>query len=554
MSSLCNPQESAEMLEHAENRRRRPGMWMWITLVLLEVFCFSTTWTTNWCENVLAECRGNPATWTRCYEERILTCKQRGRSPMPGFRRKSVPTSLEAKVNVTDNVRVQIPPSALQKIRGAAASEEVTVVASLLNSTLFETPPEQKAKDESPQQPDNKPPSVLGWAVLSVRSGTNPVKNLTEPIKLTFNFDEKVHHGMCVFWKESESPGGKGEWSTDGCQTTRSGDEFICSSSHMSFFAVLVNQEMSVGAAHSRNLSYITYVGSALSVIFAFISFFIYSLLRRRGRSEKAIAIHMHLTGALLCLHLSFLLCSLWFQMLEDQEDGWVCKGLGLILHWSLLATLAWLALEGFHLYLLLIRVFNISVERYILKLSLLGWGFPTLAVLACGISGVYGKYNLELMDEEKSNSTAPICWMSSEFQHRQVVGYITVGFLCLVVLYNTCMLALVVFKIYLSRGDGLGFKSSSQWRKEKNENGLDLWKKCVAVLILSCVLGLPWGLASTTYISLSGVYVFTILNSLQGLFMFLWSVSLLCKSQSHKSPASKDLSTQKMITVSSSN
>lgn len=44
----------------------------------------------------------------------------------------------QAKVNVTDNVRVQIPPSALQKIRGAAASEEVTVVASVLNSTLFE--------------------------------------------------------------------------------------------------------------------------------------------------------------------------------------------------------------------------------------------------------------------------------------------------------------------------------------------------------------------------------------------------------------------------------
>lgn len=83
----------------------------------------------------------------------------------------------------------------------------------------------------------------------------------------------------------------------------------------------------------------------------------------------------MHLTGSLLCLHLSFLLCSLWVWLMKEQEAGWVCRGLGLFLHWSLLATFTWMALEGFHLYLLLVRVFNIYVRRYLLKLSLVGWG-----------------------------------------------------------------------------------------------------------------------------------------------------------------------------------
>lgn len=52
-----------------------------------------------------------------------------------------------------------------------------------------------------------------------------------------------------------------------------------------------------------------------------------------------------------------------------------MCRALGLILHWSLLASISWMALEGFHLYLLLVRVFNIYVRRYLLKLSLVGWG-----------------------------------------------------------------------------------------------------------------------------------------------------------------------------------
>ncbi|RVE74879.1 hypothetical protein OJAV_G00026610 [Oryzias javanicus] len=511
---------------------RRQKFEMWIALVLISSACFSLSQAVNWCENVLTECQNsNLSFWPK-----LRTTS---------FVQKDFNSSKEAAVDVTANVKVWIPPSALQKSRGAETEHMVRMVASVLNSTLFKSRPQRKGRMGSPQQPDDKEDSILNWTVLSVRSGTSPVKNLTEPIKLTFKYTEKVEHGVCVFWKMPEKLGEIGKWSTDGCQTTRSGDEFICSSNHMSFFAVLVNPDISVGVEQVKNLSYITYVGSALSVVFASISLVIYICALRRGRSEKAIGIHMQLTAALLFLHLSFLLSSLWFQMLKNQEDGWICRGLGLVLHWSLLATLTWLALEGFHLYLLLIRVFNIYVRKYVLKLSLLGWGFPTLAAVACGVSGVYGKFDLEFRDSKDSNSTSPMCWMSSGFKHRQVVGYVTVGFLCLVVLYNACMLALVVFKLYGIRSGRRG------WSKMKRENGSQLWKDCATVLGLSFVLGLPWGLTSTTYVSLTGIYAFTILNSLQGLFMFLWSVALSCKSQSDCSSTVKDPSSQKMMSTS---
>lgn len=109
-------------------------------------------------------------------------------------------------------------------------------------------------------------------------------------------------------------------------------------------------------------------------------------------------------------------------------------------------------------------------------------------------------------------------CWLSSQFPQRLLVSYITtVAFPCLVILANSCMLGLVLFKLWgLRRGSG-GGGSSSGWKKMSKENGSRLWKDCVTVLGLSCVLGLPWGLAGATYVSLPGIYVFTILNSLQG-------------------------------------
>lgn len=125
--------------------------------------------------------------------------------------------------------------------------------------------------------------------------------------------------------------------------------------------------------------------------------------------------------------------------------------------------------------------------------------------------------------------SSIPRCWMSSEFSLRHLVAYITVGFLFFVVLCNSCMMLLVVFKIRGLRG-GKGDYECSDWKKMNKENTSRLWKDCATVLGLSCMLGLPWGLASFTYATLTGIYLFTILNSLQGQYMRLYiSILFIC-------------------------
>lgn len=107
---------------------------------------------------------------------------------------------------------------------------------------------------------------------------------------------------------------------------------------------------------------------------------------------------------------------------------------------------------------------------------------------------------------------------MSSNFAHWHLVSYITtMAFPCLVILCNCCMLVVVVSKLWLLRRRHCRVESSSIWKKMNKEKGSRLWKDCATVVGLSFVLGLPWALAATTYISLTGIYVFTVLNSLQG-------------------------------------
>lgn len=177
-------------------------------------------------------------------------------------------------------------------------------------------------------------------------------------------------------------------------------------------------------------------------------------------------------------------------------------------------------------------------------------------------------------------------CLIRKEFT---AAAYITMMALpWLMLLFNSCMLGLVVFRLWALRK-----RCEAGWEKVNAENRSRLWKDCATVLGLSWVLGLPWALLNITS-SLVGMFVFTILNSLQGqclcvrvcrcmcvrerdnnktvhfaptifwmshlffllsgVFMFLWSVALSCKSRSEENSPSRDPSSQKIMTTSFNN
>ena len=82
--------------------------------------------------------------------------------------------------------------------------------------------------------------------------------------------------------------------------------------------------------------------------------------------------VHINLAVALILLNVHFLPSQ---AVAAQSSPPGLCLYVALGLHYSLLATFSWMALEGFHLYILLVRVFNIYISKYLLKLSVVGWG-----------------------------------------------------------------------------------------------------------------------------------------------------------------------------------
>lgn len=92
---------------------------------------------------------------------------------------------------------------------------------------------------------------------------------------------------------------------------------------------------------------------------------------RQRFKSEDAPKVHVALSISLFLLNLAF-----FINVGHGREPSdATCWARGAIFHYFLLCTFTWMGLEAFHLYLLVIKVFNTYFGHYFLKLSLVGWG-----------------------------------------------------------------------------------------------------------------------------------------------------------------------------------
>nr|XP_023673615.1 adhesion G-protein coupled receptor G1-like isoform X1 [Paramormyrops kingsleyae] len=500
-----------------------------LRLILLLLFLFSSIIYTlpEPCNNVMPYCEANKTLpWMRkgcrnsfrCYEEYIATCTiGRGRT-FPRIRGildayiRDFDSAEEVTKHTIGGPSIHVPSRVMN--RSWTPGKRVAVM--LFNSTLFEGVNDSE---------------FLGNHVISVKVGHTSLHNLPEPVTLTFKHDQKDLLGSCKFWEEAKGTDNAGRWSTRGCSTNRTDGEFICSCDHLSFFAVLVNTG-NISDAHARSLSYITYLGCGLSILCTSIAIIMYICMRRSpskaGREEHSMGLHLHLMGALLLLHSCFLL-SAW-QAERDKEDTRACLALGLLLHWALLATFTWMGLESFHLYLLLVRVFNIYIRKYLLKLSFVGWGVPTITVAICALIQPYGLHRFQSEDNTHTRTYTKICWITDT-----TVRLVTVtAYLSLVFLVGAAMLGIVVIKLRRKEHRG----TAAQKRH--------IGRNCLTLLCLSCILGVPWGLAFTTYgpLTLVGLYFFTIANAFQGVYLFLWFLSLTYKS--HASSTGTNQSTRK--------
>ncbi|XP_006863683.1 PREDICTED: probable G-protein coupled receptor 114 [Chrysochloris asiatica] len=378
--------------------------------------------------------------------------------------------------------------------------------------------------------------SLLNNYVFGAQLDHYHVSNLSEPINISFWHNQSLenHKLTCVFWKEDNSTHHCGTWSPEGCDTEqRSPDQVICHCNHLSYFAVLMQLTSApLPPELLAPLIYISYVGCSISIVSSLLTILLHVYTRKP--SDFTTHIHMNLDVSVLLLNVTFLLSSV-LAMPSRPESA--CMMLAATLHYTLLSCLTWMAIEGFNLYLLLLRVYNIYIHRYVLKLCAVGWGvpaIPVLFILAVNRSA-YGLHEIPI-SQSQENSTGlqniSMCWVTNSTVHSVLVmGY--GGFTCL---FNLVVLVWALLAI-------------RRLRMKKKAPGTRPCRDIITVLGLTVLLGTTWALAFFSFgiFLRAQVFLFTILNSFYGFFLFLWFCFQRCRLPAQTRTSSEPLGSTQM-------
>uniref|UniRef100_A0A8C7AU69 Adhesion G protein-coupled receptor E5 n=1 Tax=Neovison vison TaxID=452646 RepID=A0A8C7AU69_NEOVI len=337
---------------------------------------------------------------------------------------------------------------------------------------------------------------IVSAVNLVFLSNTNTEK-LDSPV--TFAFSHRVNPQqeetprprqelICAFWKSDNR---SRHWATTGCRTlgTRNGST-TCQCHHLSSFAILL--------AHydieDPKLALITKVGLAVSLVCLLLCILTFLLVRPIQGSRTTV--HLHLC---ICL---FVGSAIFLAGIENQEGsiqkvGLRCRLVAGLLHYFFLAAFCWMSLEGVELYFLVVRVFQgQGLSKW--QLCLIGYGVPLFIV---GVSAAVKSHGYGRND---------YCWLNPEG------GFLWsfVGPVTLIVLCNAVIFVTTIWKL-------------TQKFSEINPDLKKLKKARVLTITAMAqlfVLGCTWvfGLFLFNPQSWPLSYTFTILNCLQGLFLFV--------------------------------
>ncbi|XP_064130056.1 adhesion G-protein coupled receptor G5 isoform X3 [Loxodonta africana] len=319
----------------------------------------------------------------------------------------------------------------------------------------------------------------------------------------------------CVFWKKGAGKHHWGAWSSEGCRTEQpSPAQVLCRCNHLSYFAVLMQLSPApIPAELLPPLTYISLVGCSISIVASLLTILLHFQSRKQG--DFVTCIHMNLHVSVLLLNVTFLLSPM-LAMSPVPESA--CMVLAAILHYALLCSLTWMAIEGFNLYLLLVRVYNVYIHRYVLKLCVLGWGVPAVLVLLLLAvkSSVYGSLSIS-QENGTASQNISICWLLNPKVHSVLV----MGYGGLTSLFNLVVLARVL-------------QALRKLREREKAMGARACRDAITVLGLTVLLGTTWALAFFSFgiFLLPQLFLFTIFNSFYGFFLFLWFCTQRCRTE----------------------
>ncbi|XP_038128137.1 adhesion G protein-coupled receptor L2 isoform X35 [Cyprinodon tularosa] len=318
---------------------------------------------------------------------------------------------------------------------------------------------------------------------------------INDPVIFTLQHIDMEHYfnSNCSFWNYSERSM-MGYWSTQGCKLVDSNKTHTtCACSHLTNFAILMAHRETSGRVqdhHELLLTVITRVGIVVSLVCLTICIFTFCFFR--GLQSDRNTIHKNLCINLFIAELIFLI---GIDMTEPRIGCAIIAG---ILHFFFLASFSWMCLEGVQLYLMLVEVFESEYSRkkyYYVS----GYLFPAIVV---GVSAAidYGSYG-----------THKACWLSVD--NHFIWSFI--GPVTFIIMLNLIFLVITMYKMV---------KHSTTLKPDSSRlENIKSW--VMGAFALLCLLGLTWsfGLFFISEASIVMAYLFTIFNTFQGMFIFIF-------------------------------
>uniref|UniRef100_A0AC11C362 Uncharacterized protein n=1 Tax=Ovis aries TaxID=9940 RepID=A0AC11C362_SHEEP len=314
---------------------------------------------------------------------------------------------------------------------------------------------------------------------------SKPVIYTLENIKPKQDFESAI----CVSWRPDVEGG---RWTPSGCVLLEaSKTHTVCGCNRMVNLAVIM---ASGEVTMEFTLYLISHVGTIISLVCLAVAIITF-LLCRTLRNQNTY-IHLHLC---ICLFLAKIL----FLTGADKTDNQMgCALIAGFLHYLFLACFFWMLVEAVVLFLMVrnLKVVNYFSSRNIkmLYLCTFGYGLPGLVVaVSAGLQPRgYGMYNR--------------CWLNTE------TGFIWsfLGPVCTIIVVNSILLTwtLCILRQKLS--------SVNSEVSTLKDTRLLTFKAFAQIFILGCSWVL--GIFQIGPVANIMAYLFTIINSLQGAFIFL--------------------------------
>ncbi|CDW57455.1 latrophilin Cirl [Trichuris trichiura] len=329
------------------------------------------------------------------------------------------------------------------------------------------------------------------------------LSDLAEPILLSFHSPKSLggKNAHCVFWDSNAlgASGISGEWSKEGCSLAGQNETHVtCSCNHLTSFAVLMDiHGIEFSSSDKLALTFISYFGCVVSVICLAATLATFSLFKFL-QCERT-TIHKNLCLCLLVAELVYMF-GIW-----QTTDRVTCGIVAVLLHYFFLAAFAWMLLEGFQLYSLLVEVFESGHNRRTCFYCF-GYGAPFVVV------------SVSLIIGWSSYGTEQYCWLNTE-------NYFVFSFVGPVIVVLAANFVLLFISMAIIARHVPYSRAPQNPDKSAFLNRIKFWIKGAFILVV--LLGLTWslGILLVSQSAVAIAYMFTILNSLQGLFIFCFQV-----------------------------